>query len=121
MNRIKRSRRLLAKRSAVNAESIVEHSFWLAIERAGLQTSKEYISYMKGWPIWFAFETLSNKLMPYAKENEIRKKVEESFSIFRKSLETYCKIHKVKRDIRSFLLHPENIKIFSTTAEGYLL
>ncbi len=115
MNRMKRRKRTLS-RNTVKTEDIVENSFWLAIDRVGLVTSKEYISYMKGWPIWFAFETLYNKLMPYAKENEIRKKVEESFSIFRNSLETYCKIHKVSGNIRSFLLHPEKIRIYSATA-----
>ena len=99
----------------VQTDDIIENSFWLAIERVGLLTSKEYISYMKGWPIWFAFETLYNKLMPYAKENEIRRKVEESYAIFRKSLETYCKMHKVRKNIRAFLMHPEKIRIYSST------
>ncbi|HEY4785035.1 MAG TPA: hypothetical protein VIH57_03255 [Bacteroidales bacterium] len=114
MNKIRRRRPL--SKTVVNTEDIVENSFWQAIERVGLLTSKEYISYMKGWPIWFAFETLCNKLMPYAKEKEIRRKVDESFSVFRKSLETYCKMHKLRRDIRSFLMHPENIRIYSRTA-----
>jgi hypothetical protein len=87
----------------------------MAVERSGLSTSKEYISYMKGWPIWFAFETLCNKLMPYAKEKEIRRKVEESYSIFKNNLETYCKMHKLKRNIRNFLMHPEKIRIHSAT------
>lgn len=114
MNRIK-SKERYSEGMAETTENIVENSFWLAAERVGLLTSKEYISYMKGWPIWFALETLCNKLMPYAKENEIRKKVEESYSIFRNSLETYCKMHKLRRNIRSFLLHPENIRIYSTS------
>jgi hypothetical protein len=42
---------------------------------------------MKGWPIRLAFETLVNKLSPYAKEKEIRQKVEEFYRIFRSFLE----------------------------------
>lgn len=109
-------RRSTGEKTTVKTEDIVENSFWLAIERTGLSTPKEYTNYMKGWPIRFAFETLCNKLMPYAKENEIRKKVEESYSIFRKSLQNYCKIHKVRRNIRSFLMHPERLKIYSAPA-----
>jgi hypothetical protein len=114
MNRIKAIKKY-NERNELKTKDIVENSFWLAIDRVGLLTSKEYISYMKGWPIWFAFETLYNKLMPYAKENEIRRKVEESYSIFRKSLETYCEMHKLQRSIKSFLLHPEKIRIYSTS------
>ena len=114
MNRNNRSRWPLG-RTYVKVDDIVENSFRVAIERVGLLTSKEYISYMKGWPIWLALETLCNKLMPYAKENEIHKKVEESFTIFRLSLENYCKMHKVRRDFRTFLMHPEKIRIYGTT------
>jgi len=113
MSRFKRKKRHSGK-STEKTEDIVEKSFWVAVDRVGLLTSKEYISYMKGWPIWFAIETLCNKLMPYAKENEVRRKVEESYSIFRKSLETYCKMHKVQRNLRSFLMHPEKIRIYSS-------
>lgn len=102
-------------RTYVRVDQIVENSFRVAIELSGLVASKEYISDMKGWPIWFALETLSNKLMPYAKEKDIQKKVEESFSIFRTRLETYCKLHHVNKNIRTFLLHPENIRIYGTT------
>jgi len=114
MSNIKKRKSILAKPS-VNTEDIVENSFWLAIERVGLLTSREYISYMRGWPIRFAFETMCNKLMPYAKENEIRRKVEESYSIFGNSLEAYCRMHKLRRNIRTLLLHPEKLKIYSTT------
>jgi len=114
MNRI-RSRRWPLSRTYLKADEIVENSFRFAIERVGLLTSKEYLSDMKGWPIWLALETLCNKLMPYAKENEIHRKVEESFSIFRMSLENYCKIHKVRRNFRAFLMHPEKIRIYGTT------
>lgn len=110
MNRMKTTKRNSVKRLATT-EDIVESSFLFAIDRVGLLTSKEYLRDMKGWPIWFAFETLCNKLMPYAKENEIRRTVEESYSIFRKSLETYCKMHKLQKNIRSFLMHPEKIRI----------
>src|SRR6266498_3248641 len=111
-----KKRRSTGENTNVKTEDIVENSFWLAMERAGLSTPREYTSYMKGWPIRFAFETLCNKLMPYAKENEIRKKVEESFNIFRKNLENYCKMHKVRRNIRFFLMHPEKLKINSAPA-----
>lgn len=70
----------------------VEKSFWIAAEQIGMKISKEYISYMKGWPIKLAFETLINKLLPYAKEKEIRQKVEECYRIFRKSLERQYQI-----------------------------
>ena len=110
-----KSKKKYSGRRLVKTEDIVENSFWLAIERVGLLTSREYVSYMKGWPIRFAFETMCNKLMPYAKENEIRRMVEESYSVFKKSLESYCKAHKLNNSIRSFLLHPENIRIYSTS------
>jgi hypothetical protein len=113
MNRLKRRKWKLV-RTYVKVDQIVENSFRIAIERSGLLASKEYISDMKGWPIWFALETLSNKLMPYAKEKEIQKKVEESFSIFRIRLETYCKLHHVHKNIRTFLLHPEKIRIYGS-------
>jgi hypothetical protein len=110
MSSTNRKRLLLAKHNE-NTEDIVENSFWLAIERVGLLTSREYISYMRGWPIRFAFETMCNKLLPYAKENEIRRKVEESYAFFKSNLETYCKMHRLNKRIRSFLLHPENIRM----------
>lgn len=113
MNTINKRR---MEKAGAKTEDIVENSFWFAMERSGLWTSREYTSYMKGWPIRFAFETLCNKLMPYAKENEVRKKVEESYTIFRKNLENYCKMHKMRRNMRSFLMHPEKLKIYSTPA-----
>ncbi len=112
MSKIKRRKSSLAKH-IVRTEDIVDNSFWLTIERVGLLTSREYIGYMRGWPIRFAFETMCNKLMPYAKEIEIRKKVEELFSIFSKNLDAYCKVHKVRKNIRSFLHRPENLKVYS--------
>ena len=116
MNRIRNKRNVVAKHT-IREEDIVENSFWLTIERVGLMTSREYIGYMRGWPIRFAFETMCNKLMPYAKEKDIRKKVEESFSLFQNSLETYCRVHKVKKSIRQFLTHPENIRLLGTSKE----
>jgi len=68
-------------------KAIVENSFWLAAEQTGIKTSQDNINYMWGWPVWLVFETLCNKLLPYAKENEIQKKVEESYSIFIKNIE----------------------------------
>jgi len=65
----------------------VENSFWVAAEQTGIKISQENISYMRGWPVWLVFETLCNKLLPYAKENEIQKKVEESCVIFKKNIE----------------------------------
>lgn len=65
----------------------VERSFRMAAEQLGIKISREYISYMKGWPIRLAFETLVNKISPYAKEKEIRQKVEEFYKIFSQVLE----------------------------------
>ena len=73
--------------SQTRERKIVENSFWLAAEQTGIKISRENINYMDGWPVWLVFETLCNKLLPYAKENEIQKKVEESYSIFRKNME----------------------------------
>jgi hypothetical protein len=73
--------------SQTRERKIVENSFWLAAEQTGIKISRENINYMDGWPVWLVFETLCNKLLPYAKENEIQKKVEESYSIFRKNIE----------------------------------
>ena len=67
-------------------EEKVENSFWLAVEKTGIKTSAENIIYMQGWPVWLVFETLCNKLLPYAKASEIQKIADESFSIFVKDL-----------------------------------
>jgi hypothetical protein len=72
--------------SQTREKEIVENSFWLEAEKTGIKISRENINYMDGWPVWIVFETLCNKLLPYAKENEIQKKVEESYSIFKKNL-----------------------------------
>jgi hypothetical protein len=70
-----------------NEEDKVLKSFWLAIEQTGIKISREYISDMVGWPIRMAIETICNKVMPYAKEKEIKKKVEEIYSLFSITLE----------------------------------
>jgi len=73
--------------SQTREKEIVENSFWLAAEKTGIKISRENINYMDGWPVWLIFETLCNKLLPYAKENEIQKIVKESYSIFKKNME----------------------------------
>lgn len=65
----------------------VEKSFWLAAEQTGIKTSVENINYMRGWPVWLVFETLCNKLLPYAKANEIQKRADESYCIFIKDIQ----------------------------------
>ena len=72
--------------SQTREKIIIENSFWLAAEQTGIKISRENIICMNGWPVWLVFETLCNKLLPYAKENEIQKKVEESYSIFKKNI-----------------------------------
>jgi len=65
----------------------VENSFWLAAEQSGIKTSADNINYMRGWPVQLVFETLCNKLLPYAKANEIQKMADESYSIFIKDFQ----------------------------------
>jgi hypothetical protein len=77
----------MGEENASRVNDKTERSFWLAAEQIGFKISREYIRYMKGWPIRLAFETLVNKLSPYAKEKEIRQKVEEFYRIFRSFLE----------------------------------
>ena len=97
----------------------VESCFLEAVNQTGLQATNDEINSMMGWSKLRVFQTLWNRQLEGASEEKIAKRVDDSYRIFRKTLEAHYQQSKVlptKGTLEIFeYLRKKDIKIALTT------
>lgn len=105
--------------TTIQDKNEVEYCFMKAVDQTGLITNPEEINSMMGWSKLTVFETLWNKQLIGATENEIKVHINKSYEAFKEILEHHYLISEIlptpgTLEIFDFLKQ-KGIKIVLTT------
>ncbi len=105
--------------TTIQDKNEVEYCFMKAVDQTGLITNPEEINSMMGWSKLTVFETLWNKQLIGATENEIKVHINKSYEAFKEILEHHYLISEIlptagTLEIFDFLKQ-KDIKIALTT------
>ena len=97
----------------------VENCFLEAVNQTGLTTTHDEINSMMGWSKLAVFEKLWKKELPKAYEHDLAKRIDYSYSVFKKILESHylnSEIFPTEGSVEIFkYIKEQNIKIALTT------
>ncbi len=105
--------------TTIQDKNEVEYCFMKAVEQTGLITNPEEINSMMGWSKLTVFETLWNKQLIGATENEIKTHINKSYVAFKEILEYHylnSEVIPTQGTLEIFdFIKQKNVKIALTT------